>query len=225
MFDAVRELPPVAPVTEKVYYGYQITSEGRTYDLAPILILMGLDPKTFSITLRSDGTGRAVMMDETEAMDFTWTEEAFVVDGETIPYTRKDDHILIAMDGESVEFAPAEEMEVLLAELNSEKKDEIVVPTAEDLIGTWTFTKTRIMGMEIPADEKDTSKSLVLNEDGSVVFLTEGAPVEYEWKIQEDGKVLLTMADAEEYLLTYNGKELKLNMGAEGMEMIFEKTN
>ena len=35
----------------------------------------------------------------------------------------------------------------------------------------------------------------------------------------------MTMADSEEYLLTYNGKELKLVMGAEGMEMIFEKNS
>ena len=40
-----------------------------------------------------------------------------------------------------------------------------------------------------------------------------------------------TIAQAEAKLtwgattFTYNGKELKLNMGAEGMEMIFEKTN
>lgn len=225
VLDEIRELPPVAPVTEKVYYGYRVTSNGQTYDLVPILVLIGLDPKTFSLTLRSDGTGKAVLMDETSAMDFTWTEEAFNTDEENIPYTREGEHILITIEGDSMEFAPAAEIETLLAELENEKKEKIVVPTAEDLIGTWTFTKTRIMGMEIPADEKDTSKSLVLNEDGSVVFLTEGAPVEYEWKIQEDGKMLLTMADAEEYLLTYNGKELKLNMGAEGMEMIFEKTN
>lgn len=225
VFDAIREMPPVAPVTEKTYYGYRVTSDGQTYDLVPILVLMGMDPKSFSVTLRSDGTGRALLMDETGAMDFTWTEEAFVVDGESIPYTREGDHILIAMDGESVEFAPAAEVEAQLAELNSEKKEEAVTPTAEELIGTWTFTKTRIMGMEISAADVGTEMSLVVNEDGSVIVLTDGTPVVYEWQIREDGKVGMTMADSEEYLLTYNGKELKLVMGAEGMEMIFEKNS
>ena len=84
VFDQVRELPPVVPVSEKVYYGYKITSEGHTYDLVPLLVIMGMDPKSFSLTLRSDGTGRALLMDESDAMEFNWAEEAFLVDGEEI---------------------------------------------------------------------------------------------------------------------------------------------
>ena len=60
-------------------------------------------------------------------------------------------------------------------------------------------------------------------QDGSAIILTDGSPVEYEWTIREDGTVALNLADAEEYLLSFNGKELKLSVGVEGMEMIFEK--
>ena len=41
----------------------------------------------------------------------------------------------------------------------------------------------------------------------------------------EDGKVALNQADSDEFLLSFNGKELKLLVGVEGMEMIFEKEN
>ena len=226
VFDQVRELPPVVPVSEKVYYGYKITSEGHTYDLVPLLVIMGMDPKSFSLTLRSDGTGRALLMDESDAMEFNWTEEAFLVDGEEIPYTREGDHVLITMEGESIEFAPAAEVEAALAELNNaEQKDDSVIPTPEELIGTWTFTKARIMGMEVSAADAGTEMSLVLNEDGSAIVLADGSPLEYEWTIREDGKVALNQADSDEFLLSFNGKELKLLVGVEGMEMIFEKEN
>ena len=226
VYDLIRELPPVASVTEKVYYGYRVTSDGQTYDLVPILALMGMDPTSFSLTLRSDGTGRAVLMEESEAMEFTWTEEAFIVNEESIPYTREGDHILLTMEGDSIEFAPAAEVEAALAALNtSEANDDSIVPTVEDLVGSWTFTKARVMGLEVSAADAGTEMSLVLNEDGSVIILTDGSPVEYEWTIREDGKVALNLADAEEYLLSFNGKELKLSVGVEGMEMIFEKEN
>lgn len=226
VYDLIRELPPVASVTEKVYYGYRVTSDGQTYDLVPILALMGMDPTSFSLTLRSDGTGRAVLMEESEAMEFTWTEEAFIVDEESIPYTREGDHILLTMEGDSIEFAPAAEVEAALAALNtSEANDDSIVPTVEDLVGSWTFTKARVMGLEVSAADAGTEMSLVLNEDGSVIILTDGSPVEYEWTIREDGKVVMNLADAEEFLLSYNGTELKLNVGVEGMEMIFEKSN
>ena len=90
-------------------------------------------------------------------------------------------------------------------------------------MGSWTFTKARVMGLEVSAADAGTEMSLVLNEDGSVIILTDGSPVEYEWTIREDGKVALNLADAEDYLLSFNGKELKLSVGVEGMEMIFEK--
>ena len=130
------------------------------------------------------------------------------------------------MEGESIEFAPAAEVEAALAALNtSEANDDSIVPTVEDLVGSWTFTKARVMGLEVSAADAGTEMSLVLNEDGSVIILTDGSPVEYEWTIREDSKVALNLADAEEYLLSFNGKELKLSVGVEGMEMIFEKEN
>ena len=130
------------------------------------------------------------------------------------------------MEGDSIEFAPAAEVEAALAALNtSEANDDSIVPTVEDLVGSWTFTKARVMGLEVSAADAGTEMSLVLNEDGSVIILTDGSPVEYEWTIREDSKVALNLADAEEYLLSFNGKELKLSVGVEGMEMIFEKEN
>ncbi|MBQ6147036.1 MAG: hypothetical protein IJI82_08390, partial [Clostridia bacterium] len=95
--------------------------------------------------------------------------------------------------------------------------------TASDLIGSWTLTKTRFMGTEIPTDEKSVTLSLVLNEGGVAVQLLDGAPSELEWTIREDGKVSVTEAGAEKYVLTYENGMLVAGTVAEGLEMIFER--
>ena len=85
-------------------------------------------------------------------------------------------------------------------------------------------TKAVTMGVETPASAMDTSRTLVLNEDGSAVLLTDGSPMELEWTLLEGGKVSLTDAGVEQYVLTYDGAALILSAGLEGgMDLIFEK--
>ena len=228
VFGIIRDLPPVAALVEQVYYGYRVISDGESYDIIPILSILGIDPTSFSLTLRSDGTGSLLIPEEGEAIPFTWAEEAFLIDGEAIPFTRENGHIVVTIEGQSLEFAPAEEMEALLAQASGagEKTvSEPVTPTVEDLLGTWTFTKARVMGIDLPADLVGTELSMVFNDDGSVILLSDGSPMEYEWSIREDGLVALSVAGEEEVALTFDGTVLSVVAVTDSMEMIFEREN
>ena len=218
----IEELPsaPAAPVEEQVYYGYRATRDGEAYDLLAYMSSMGMDPRSICLILRADGTGSFQIVDE-QPVAFTWTDKAFSAQGMTIPYTRQGDHILFAMGKETIEFAPASEVDVLLGDTSAEKGS--VVPTAEVLVGSWTLTKTKILGTEVPADQKNTTLSLVFNENGSAIELVDGTPNELEWTIREDGKVSLTEAGNEKYVLTYDGTVLTVDAGTNSVEMIFEK--
>lgn len=224
--EAIPELPPVqVEVTEDlVYYGYRMVTDGQTIDLIPFLSAMGMDPRCISLVLRADGTGHMQIMDEAESADITWTEEVFTAEGESVPYIREGDHIILTVGEENLEFAPAAEVEALLAETaEPEKKAEDVAPTAEALVGSWTFTKARAMGMEIPASMMGTEMSLVLSEDGTAILLADGSPTELAWEIGEDGKVSLTAIGTEVFALTFDGTVLVLDTGTDAVEMIFEK--
>ena len=226
VIEGVKDVVLTEVTEDQVYYGYRMISDGQSFDLVPFLSAMGMDPKDISLVLRADGTGRIQIMDESESGEFTWTEDTLTANDETIPYTREGTHILITAGEDVIEFAPAAEVEALLAELSAQENDvKTVIPTVEELAGSWTFTKAKALGLEIPASEIGTSLTLVLNEDGTVTRLADGTPDELMWVIQEDGRVSLTVADEEIYALTYDGTVLTLDTGVNGMEMIFEKEN
>lgn len=120
--------------------------------------------------------------------------------------------------------AQSTEPEAQSAEPVVEEKPEAEAPAAASLVGSWTLTKAVTMGVEAPASTMDTSRALVLNEDGSAVLLTDGSPTELEWELVEGQKVSLKDADVEQYVLTYDGASLILSMGLEGgMDLVFEK--
>ena len=224
VFEGIQVLPPAPVVTEQVYYGYRMTTGGQTIDLVPFMTGLGMDVKSICLVLRSDNTGSIQMMEEGGG-EFTWDGETFTAEGESISYAREGEHIILTVGDEVVEFAPAAEIEALLAEEapKEEKKEESVVPEAEALIGNWKFTKARAMGIEISADQMPTGMTLVLNEDGSAVLLTDGFPTEVDWEVKEDGTVVLKLAEAEVFTLSYDGTVLTLATGEDGVEMIFEK--
>ena len=211
----------------QLYYGYRMTADGQTVDLIPFLNAIGMDPKSIYLELRPDGTGTLQFMDEDEKADFTWTEDTLTYGGESVPYTREGDHILISIEGESIEFAPAAEMEALLGgtQNDSENKTTIGIGNAgsDGLVGTWTFTKAKAMGMEIPASTMGTEMSIVLNEDGTAALITDGSATDLEWSLKDEGTIVLSVAGTVIFTLTYDGTILTLDTGAGGVEMLFEK--
>ena len=210
-------------VTGELYYGYRMSSDGQNIDLIPFLTTMGMDPKSIYLEFRADGTGSMAFMDE--AIELTWTAEAIAADGETIPYTREGGHIFITIGGESIEFAPAAELEALLNgnALDSKQTSGTGASELNGLVGTWNFTKAKAMGMEIPASMMGTSMTLVLNADGTASLSTDDSTNDLEWTMEVDGTVSLSVAGTEIFTLTYDGTVLTLATGAADVEMIFEK--
>ncbi len=210
---------------DQLYYGYRMTTDGQTTDLVPFLTALGMDPKTIYLKMRPDGTGHLQFMDEDNAFDFTWTEDAIVADGESTPYHREGDHIVFVLDGEYMEFAPAAEVEALLADADPEKGDVQPDDGTNELVGTWTFTKAKAMGMEIPASMMGTTMTLILKEGGAASLSTDGSESDMQWSLREDGTVVLSTAGSEIFTLTYDGTALTLMPGTDAVEMVFEKEN
>ena len=210
----------------QIYYGYTMITDGQTVELIPLLTAMGMDPKGIYLELRPDGTGHIRIMDEDNASDFTWTEDAFTVDGESVPYTREGDHIVLNIEGEAIEFIPAAEFEALLGGADTETESQTTTETttadANGLVGSWTFTKAKAMGMEIPASMMGTTMSIVLREDGTAVLTTDDSSNDLEWIVQDDGTVILSVAGTEVFTVIFDGTFLTLDTGA-GVEMVFEK--
>ena len=106
-----------ADITEPtLYYCYAMIVAGEGLN-ARGLWERRMDPRAYSLLLRPDGTGSIRLGDE-NTFDIQWTEDAItVVDGETLPYAWQGSHILLTLTGiTTIEFAPAAEVEALLAE-------------------------------------------------------------------------------------------------------------
>lgn len=84
---------------EQTYYGYKMTQGDQTIDMLQMLPAMGLDPRDFYLELEPDGTGYLQFGDEETSSEITWTETEMTADGESVPYTREGDHIVISIEG------------------------------------------------------------------------------------------------------------------------------
>jgi cell division septation protein DedD len=103
-----------AALTEELYYALTMTGSDGTEMNMVELSSFGVDPKDYSLILRSDGTGE-LNLDADEPLLITWTDAELIMDGVGVAYTREGDHITVGVDGESITFAPAAEVIALLA--------------------------------------------------------------------------------------------------------------
>ena len=209
---------------EQTYYGYLMISGEQTVSMLDVLPAMGMDPEDFYVTLNPDGTGYLQFGEEEAGGEITWTETEFTAEGESVPYTRQGDHILLTVEGTLIEFAPEGEVEALLAmKGDGASTDEPVEFTAEDVIGSWEFTKGKTMGVEVTASQTGQAMSLVLKEGGKASMTTNGKANDHlEWRI-EDGVIILGVGTYEAFRLTYDGTVLILN--TMGVDMIFERVD
>ena len=210
---------------EQTYYGYLMISGEQTVSMLDVLPAMGMDPEDFYVTLNPDGTGYLQFGEEEAGGEITWTEAEFTAEGESVPYTRQGDHILLTVEGTLIEFAPEGEVEALLAMKGDAASagDVAIEFTAEDVIGSWEFTKGKTMGVEVTASQTGQAMSLVLKEGGKASMTTNGKANDHlEWRI-EDGVIILGVGTYEAFRLTYDGTVLILN--TMGVDMIFERVD
>ena len=210
---------------EQTYYGYLMISGDQSVSMLDVLPAMGMDPEDFYVTLNPDGTGYLQFGEEEAGGEITWTETEFTAEGESVPYTRQGDHILLTVEGTLIEFAPEGEVEALLAMKGDAASagDVAVEFTAEDVIGSWEFTKGKTMGVEVTASQTGQAMSLVLKEGGKASMTTNGKANDHlEWRI-EDGVIILGVGTYEAFRLTYDGTVLILN--TMGVDMIFERVD
>ena len=210
---------------EQTYYGYLMISGDQSVSMLDVLPAMGMDPEDFYVTLNPDGTGYLQFGEEEAGGEITWTETELTAEGESVPYTRLGDHIQLTAEGTLIEFAPEGEVEALLAMKGDAASagDVAVEFTAEDVIGSWEFTKSKTMGVEVTASQTGQAMSLVLKEGGKASMTTNGNTNDrLEWRI-EDGVIILGVGTYEAFRVTYDGTVLILN--TMGVDMIFERVD
>lgn len=214
---------------ELTYYGYLMTEGGETINMLEMLPVYGMDPRDFYLIMNPDGTGHMEMGSEEAGGDITWTETEFTAEGDSVPYTREGDHIVMMIDEESgIEFAPEGECEALLAilEANTEttEKVEVEIDSAE-IVGQWSMAYASAMGQILTAEqmkEQGVDLSFRFDADGSAVMISKGETTEgLSWSV--DGSSLqLSVASYDLFTFTYDGEHLTLSMGA---NIVFEKVN
>ena len=216
---------------EQTYFGYTMTEGGQTIDLLEWLPAMGMDPEDFYLTLDPDGTGYLQFGSEEAGGDITWTEtELIPVESpdEPVAYTREGDHIVFFIDESTgVEFAPAGEVEALIAMKGIEVAEpaESVDIDPEDVVGEWKLAKASAMGQELTVEqieEQGLDLAFRFNADGSAVMINKGDETDgLNWAV-EDGDISLTVGSYELFTFSYDGEYLILSVGA---QLYFERAN
>ena len=158
---------------EQTYYGYKMTQGDQTIDMLQMLPAMGMDPRDFYLELEPDGTGYLQFGDEEAGGDITWTDTEMTADGESVPYTREGDHIVIRIeDSYTLELAPEGEVEALMAMMGveiQEEGDDSVDIDPDAVAGEWKLAKASAMGQELTVEQ-------IQAEGLDLAFVKEGRP-------------------------------------------------
>ena len=214
---------------EQTYYGYKMTQGDQTIDMLQMLPAMGLDPRDFYLELEPDGTGYLQFGDEETSSEITWTETEMTADGESVPYTREGDHIVISIEGSyTLELAPEGEVEALMAMMGveiQEEGDDTVDVDLDAVAGEWKLAKASAMGQELTVEQiqaQGLDLAFRFNADGSAVMISKGEETDgINWR-EEDGGLVLYVGTYDMFTFTYDGEYLILSVGA---KLYFEKVS
>ena len=91
------------------------------------------------------------------------------------------------------------------------------------VIGTWTLTRAKAMGMEFTASDLGIDMQLILKANGSATLINEGETIDgAKWSF--DNNTVSLKADGQHlYDLVYDGTILTLTEPESGSDLIFEK--
>ena len=211
---------------EQQFYGYQIRSEEQVLDLVEFLAIVDEDPSDYyCLTLQPDGTGYVQFGSEKMGGDIQWTETQIVAVGnedKPASYTLENGHILMDIDGTTMDFAPASEIEALMG-VKAWELENSSAQIPEEMAGTWELTKCNAYGFELTPEQMDMTMTFILNFNGTAILYTnDAAPAGYRLSEKSEGIWTLSSGGIELFELQYDGETL--TMGYMGVDMIFEKT-
>ena len=211
-----------ADITEPtLYYCYAMIVAGEGLN-ARGLWERQMDPRAYSLLLRADGTGSLRLGDEEGTFDIRWTEDTItVVDIDTLPYTWQGSHILLTIKGvTTIEFAPAAEVEALLAEktegLSAFSAFDIPAFSPEAVADAWSRLDSDQWAGSIRVIEIDLAGGCTAfcpQEDGTL------APRAMTYSIQGDD--LLVSDEAETLIFRYDMESDRLLLATEAGEAAF----
>lgn len=220
----------------QTYYIYQMMRDGQTVNMLEALTTMVLDVDDFFITLSPDGTGYLQFGEEEAGGEITWDESSFTAEGESVPYTRQGDHILLDINGQIAEFAPEGEVEALLERMEGLKK--IAEPptgsfpeklTGEALAGQWALTTITYNGVTVPVSALNMEMTMVFSADGSIQASykegddAEEAPMTYE--LTGDTTLIIRSQDGEALDAVYDPATGRITVLQEDNNMILERSD
>ena len=91
------------------------------------------------------------------------------------------------------------------------------------IVGTWTLTRAKALGMEFTADTLGIDMQLIFKADGSATMINDGETIEGASWSYSDNTVKLKADGEELYDLVYDGTALTLHEPESGSDLIFEK--
>ena len=170
---------------DRLYYGLVVTSDGQAIDLIDLYDGTDVDVRDFCLLLNADGTGYVQFGDPEHGSNITWTETTMTAEGETITYTMNGDHIVLTIEDESIELAPAAEVEALLAAKANETPAAPIDFKAEDVVGEWVLTSAVAYGLTMTPEQIGQSISLTLAADGTGTISSDGVSGSITWAVKD----------------------------------------
>ena len=208
---------------EQKYYAYQLTNDGQTINLLSSMSIIDIDVYDFYLTLNPDGTGYLQFGSEEAGGEITWDDTSFTAEGESVPYTRVKDHILLDLGGQTVEFAPEGEVEALLAVIKAkapgaDKPEPVAAKIAMDpamVPGDWKLVKATAAGQTLSAEllkQQGLEMSFSFNADGTASMISNGTTTPgLQWTLKGDTIVMTVYSYELPYKLVYDGEYLTLD--------------
>ena len=189
--------------------------DGASYNAADLGVSM-----TFAFG--EDGKVAITAYGETNTDAYTFVDNEIVVSepaGDvTGAYDPVTDTIWFEKDGVKLTLVRTESLPETEA-----TEEPAAAYTKADIVGTWSLTSAKTMGITVPADQLDFEMRFTFNEDGIASMLYNGETFEgLSWDLIGN-IVRLSAYGVDLYDFTFDGITLTLHENSENVDMFFEK--
>ena len=174
---------------------------------------------------REDGTVDITAYGDTVSNTYTFADNVVVVTEESGDtkgvYDPETATIVFEQDGVKLTFVRMDAAAAV--EATQAPENTSVGLTAENVVGTWSLTKAKAQGVELPASLLGLEMAFRFNEDGTAAMIYDGDTTEgLNWKL-ENGVVRLSAYGTDLYDFTFDGTALTIHEESSDTDLIFEK--